>query len=109
MGPPGWVVGPAVAIGTLLFVMGTPLAAIGIFGVILPPVIAMWAGAAAASMVDSRRTLNTTVVVITTLAVLLGYLRMLQSQPAPPGTSYGAASVPAPPGAATSGFSVPPP
>jgi hypothetical protein len=108
MGPPGWVVGPVVAIGTLLFAMGTPLAAMG-SAVIFPPVIAMWVGAAAASMIDSRHRLNTTLVVVTTLAVFLTYLILLQSQPLPPGTSHGAASVPAPPGAAKSGFNVPPP
>src|SRR5688572_17378792 len=110
MGPPGWVVGPAVAIGTLLFLVGTPLAAIGIFGLVLPPVIAMWAGAAAASMVDSRSRLNTTLVIVTTLVVLVAYMRMLQSQPLPPGVSRGGGpSMPAPPGAAERGFTVPPP
>jgi hypothetical protein len=109
MGPPGWIVGPAVAVGTLFFFWGTPLAAIGIFGLILPAAIAMWAGAAAAELVDSHRFLNTTLVVITTVAVLLGYMAMLQSQPPPPGAAYGATSMPEPPGAAKSGFSVPPP
>jgi hypothetical protein len=109
MGPPGWIVGPTVAVGTLLFAMGTPLAAIGMFGVILPPVIAMWAGAAAASMVDSRRRLNTAIVVVATLAMFLTYMKLLQSQPLPPGAAYGGASMPAPPGAAQSGFSVPQP
>jgi hypothetical protein len=103
MGPPGWVVGPAVAIGTLLLLMGTPLAAIGIVGVILPPVIAMWVGAATASLIDARRHLNTTVVIITTLAVYLMVIGGLQSQ------GGGGAFMPAPPGAAKSGFNVPPP
>jgi hypothetical protein len=98
-----------VAIGTLLFAMGTPLAAIGIFGVILPPMIAMWAGAAAASLVDSRRRLNTTIVVAATVAAFLAYMKVMLSQPLPPGVSRGGGpSVPAPAGAGTSEFSVPP-
>jgi ACR3 family arsenite efflux pump ArsB len=65
MGPPGWLVGPAVALGTLSFVL--PLLALGMIGLILVPVAAMWAGAAAASIVDSRRRLNAVIVVTTRL------------------------------------------
>jgi hypothetical protein len=106
MGPPGWVVGPAVALGTLLFAMGTPLAAIGIIGFLLVPAIAMWAGAAAASLVDSRRRLNAIVVVAATLVVYVILVGRLQSQPPPPGTSYGGPTVPAP--ASMGGATVPP-
>jgi hypothetical protein len=99
MGPPGWVVGPVVAIATLIAGMNSPLFAVGVIGFLLVPVIAMWAGAAAASIVDPRRRLNTTVVVAATLAALAMYLRILAVQPLPPGASRGGGrSVPAPAG-----------
>ena len=105
MGPPGWIVGPAVAIGTLVFGMTTPLLAIGIVGFLLVPAIAMWAGAAAASFVDSRRRLNTTLVIVTTLVIYAMLIGRLQSQPPPPGASFGGASFSDPRGGPT----LPPP
>lgn len=105
MGPPGWIVGPAVALGTLLFGMSTPLFAVGIVGFLLIPALAMWAGAAAASLVDSRRHLNTTLVIVTTLVVYAIFVGRLQSQAPPPGASFGGASFPDPRGGPT----LPPP
>jgi ACR3 family arsenite efflux pump ArsB len=96
MGPPGWIVGPAVATGTLMFVMTlTPLLALGMIGFLLVPAIAMWAGATAASLLDNRR-FNTIIVVVTTLVVYAVFITRLQSQAPPPGTSYGGPSMPAP-------------
>jgi len=108
MGPPGWVVGPAVATGTLLFAMATPLFAVGIIGFLLIPALAMWAGAAAASLVDSRRHLNTTLVIATTLVVYWVFVSRLQSEPPPPGTARGGPTIPAPV-AAQGGPTLPPP
>jgi hypothetical protein len=80
--------------------MTTPLLAIGIIGFLLVPALAMWAGAVAASLVDSRR-FNTLLVVVTTLLVYGVLISRLQSQPPPPGTSFGGASVPDPRGGPT--------
>ena len=68
MGPPGWLVGTALAIAVLLAGLFSPLFAVGIVGFLLVPGLAMWAGAAAASAIDSRRS-NTTIVVTTTIVV----------------------------------------
>lgn len=76
-----------------------PLLALGMVGLILVPVAALCAGSAAASLVDSRRGLNTTIVVATTALVFSLYLIQLQSQPPAPGTSRGGPSVYPPPGA----------
>ena len=100
------MVGPAVALGTLMFVLTmTPLLALGFVGFVLAPVVAMWSGAAAASLVDSRRHLNTTLVIVATIVVYGMIISRLQSQPPPPGTSFGGPSVPAPRGGPT----IPPP
>jgi uncharacterized BrkB/YihY/UPF0761 family membrane protein len=108
MGPPGWIVGPAVAMAVLFIAMRSPLFALGIVGLLLAPALAMWAGTAAASMVGSRSRINTAVVVALTLLVFVMYVRMLQSQPPPRGASYFGATIAAP-GPATSGSTVPPP
>ena len=95
MRPPGWLVGISVAAATLhLVVWNTPLLAVGMFGLLIVPAIAMWAGAASASIVDAGHTTrNTTVVVCAVLALFLGYLAMIQSRPLPPGSSAGGANV----------------
>jgi hypothetical protein len=108
MGPPGWIVGPAVALAVLFIAMQSPLLAIGMIAFLLIPALAIWAGAAAASMTRSRSRFDTILVVALTLAVFVMYVRMLQSQPPPPGASYGGATIAAP-GPATSGSTVPPP
>ncbi len=106
MGPPGWIVGPAVALGTLYFSMW--LLALGMVGFLLAPVVAMWSGAAAASLVDSRRRLNTIVVVVTTIAMFAVYLNAIRLQPPPPGASRGGPNVYPPPGAMKGDANVPP-
>ena len=108
MGPPGWMVGPAVAMAVLFIAMRSPLMAIGMVAFLLIPALAIWAGAAAVSMTRSRSRFDTILVVVLTLVVFAIYVRLLQSQPLPPGASRGAASIPAP-GPATSGSTVPPP
>ncbi len=104
MGPPGWIVGPAVAMAVLFIAMQSPLLAIGMIAFLLIPALAIWAGAAAASMTPSRSRFDTILVVALTLAVFAMYVRLLQSQPPPPGASFGGATMPA-----TSGATVPPP
>ena len=94
MRPPGWLVGISVGVATLhLVVWNTALLAIGIVGLLLVPAIAMWAGAAAASVVDARHiTRNTALVVCAVAALFLGYLTMILDRPAPPGSSFGGAN-----------------
>jgi hypothetical protein len=94
MRPPGWLVGIAVGVATLhVVVYDTALLAIGIVGLLLVPAIAMWAGAAAASVVDAQHiTSNTAVVVFAVMTLFLGYLAMIQSRPLPPGSSFGGAN-----------------
>jgi hypothetical protein len=73
--------------------MATPLFAIGIIGFLLIPALAMWAGAAAASLVDSRRHLNTALVIATTLVTYWIFVSRLQSETLPPGPSRGGPTV----------------
>ena len=92
---PGWLVGISIAVATLdLVVFSSPLLALGAVGLLIVPAIAMWAGVAAASIVDPRHTSrNTAAVVCTVAAVFLGYLAIIQSRPLPPGYSHGGANV----------------
>ena len=94
MRPPGWLVGISVGVATLhLVVWNTPLLAVGTFGLLIVPAIAMWAGAAAASIVDTRHmTRNTALVVCAVAALFLGYLATILSRPLPPGSSFGGAT-----------------
>jgi hypothetical protein len=94
MRPPGWLVGISISVATLDLAANSRLLALGTVGLLIVPAIAMWAGVAAASIVDARHIRRNTVAVVCAVAALfLGYLAMIQSRPLPPGYSQGGANV----------------
>jgi hypothetical protein len=94
MRPPGWLVGISIATATLHLAANSRLMALGMVAFLLVPAIAMWAGAAAASIVDARHAKrNTAAVICAVIALFLGHLAMIQLRPLPPGSAFGGATV----------------
>lgn len=87
----GWIVGPLAAT-VALFAIG--FVWLGLYasggGLVIAGMVAFWTGAGAAALADPRRQGRNAAIVAVYLLVLFAVcLLILQSRPAPPGTSYG--------------------
>lgn len=97
---PAWLIGAAVGMGVLHVLIGLGVLAIGVLGLLLTPLLAIWAGAAAAAIADSRAQGRTTAIVVLCVALLMaGYLWRGQVELASSGLPQGGPNLP-PDGAA---------
>lgn len=92
---PGWIVGPVAATAALLAIGFTSL---GVYasggGLLIAAGIAFWVGAGVAGWVEPKRQgRNTAIVALYIVVLFAAWLTILQSQPPPPGTSFGGPNV----------------
>ena len=104
-GPPAWLVGLAVSVAALvaigfdvrLFTSGGHVI-FGLFtsgaGVVIVAVAAFWIAAGLAALIEpAHAPRNASIIAMAIIAVVVLYLAVASTRPAPPGTSYGGPNV----------------
>jgi hypothetical protein len=83
---PSWVIGSAVASVVFMFALQTGIPALGLPGLLLPPFLAFWIGAAAASLVSAQlRTRDSIIIAAVVVLLLMVFLWQVQTQLGPQG------------------------
>lgn len=78
---PGWVIGAAVACAVFMLAVQFGVLALGIVGLLLTPFLAFWAGACAASIVNTRSPKRDALIIaVFVVGLLIAFLWRVQTR-----------------------------
>jgi hypothetical protein len=87
---PSWLIGSAVASLVILVSIQFSLPGLGMVGLLLPPFLAFWMGATAASVLDAKSLKrDASIIALVVFALLIAFLWRVQTTPGVQGVGGG--------------------